>query len=38
VGSSVYLPAGFIVSARFEYADTEIYDQRSFSLRLSREW
>jgi len=38
IGSSVYLPAGFIASARFEYAETEIYDQRSISLKLAREW
>lgn len=38
LGASVYLPGGLIASARFEYAENEIYDQRSVALKLAREW
>lgn len=38
VSGSVYLPRGFIAGVRFEYAETEIYDLRSVSLKLAREW
>ncbi len=37
-GASVYFGPDLAVSARFELADTEIYDQRSVSVKLMREW
>jgi YaiO family outer membrane protein len=38
VGSSVYFSPDFGVSARFDYAETALYDQRSVSVKLFREW
>jgi YaiO family outer membrane protein len=38
IGSSVYFGPDLGVSVRFDAADTEIYDQRSISVKLFREW
>jgi len=38
VGSSVYFGPALSLTARFDLAETEIYDQRSVSVKLTREW